>query len=65
MLLNDDKTRLLHIIEATSVARAYVKDLDRDEFKASRPMQHSIVRCIEIVGEAASRLSPALGRANP
>lgn len=65
MLLNDDRTRLRHIIEAAEEALGYVEHLDRDEFKASRPMQHSVVRCIEIVGEAASRLSPAIRQANP
>lgn len=64
MLLNDDATRLRHIIEAVGEALGYVEHLDRDEFKASRPMQHSVVRCIEIVGEAASRLSLELRHAN-
>lgn len=65
MLLSDDTTRLRHIIEAAGEALGYVEYMERDEFKASRPMQHSVVRCIEIVGEAASRLSPALRQANP
>ena len=65
MLLNDDPTRLRHIIEAAREALGYVDGMDRNEFKASRPMQHSVVRCIEIVGEASSRLSAALREANP
>ncbi len=65
MRLDDDPTRLRHIIEATREALGYVDDMDRDQFRSSRPMQHSVVRCIEIVGEAASRLSPALREANP
>jgi len=65
MRLNDDSTRLRHITEATREALSYVEDLDSDRFHSSRPMQHSVVRCIEIVGEAASKLSPGLREATP
>ena len=57
MLLDDDRTRLLHMLEAAGEARGYVASVTRDEFDAQRPLQHSVVRCIEIMGEAASRLS--------
>jgi len=43
----------------------YVSGIERSEFDASRPLQHSVVRCIEIVGEAASRLSKQLRQSNP
>ena len=65
MRLDDDETRLGHIAEAAREAVGYVADIDRATFDASRPLQHAVVRCIEIVGEAAARLSPALRDANP
>lgn len=65
MLLDDDETRLGHILEAAREAAGYVAKIDRTGFDASRPLQHAVVRCIEIVGEAAARLSPALREANP
>ena len=65
MQLDDDKTRLGHILEAAREAVGYVAEIDRAAFNANRPLQHAVVRCIEIVGEAAARLTPALRDANP
>jgi uncharacterized protein with HEPN domain len=65
MLLNDDLTRLQHVIEAAIEAISYVKDIERDDFEKSRPLQHSVVRCIEIIGEASSPLSAKLRESNP
>ncbi len=64
MLLNDDPSRLTHIIEATQEAMSYVEGVDRAAFDANRMLQHSVVRCIEIVGEASARLSPKLRNEN-
>jgi len=52
------------MLEAAREARGYVEGLSRTEFDAQRPLQHSVVRCIEIMGEAASRLSLELRKAN-
>jgi len=65
MLLDSDHTRLRHMIEAAREAVGYIKDLPREDFNSQRPLQHSIVRCIEIIGEAASRISPELRGTNP
>lgn len=65
MLLNDDATRLRHMIEAAEEAIGYVGGIEVAEFRGNRPLQHAVVRCIEIVGEAANRLSPALRDSNP
>ena len=65
MLLSDDPTRVRHIIEAAREAMGYVNGIERSAFDASRPLQHSVVRCIEIAGEAASRLSRQLRESNP
>lgn len=37
MLLNDDRTRLRHIIEAAGEALGYVDGMVRDQFRSSRP----------------------------
>jgi uncharacterized protein with HEPN domain len=65
MLLNDDVTRLRHIIEATQEAMGYAQGLSWDEFQGSRPLQHAVVRCIEIIGEASSRISKECRDSNP
>lgn len=61
MLLDDDRTRIQHIVDAAREAIGYVQGISRAEFSSSRPLQHSVVRCIEIVGEASSRL-PSMPR---
>lgn len=62
---DSDNIRLAHILDAAREAVGYVKGLPRSEFDLQRPLQHSVVRCIEIMGEAASRLSPELREASP
>ncbi len=64
MLLDSDRNRLRHMVEAAQEAVGYVESLPRDEFGSQRPLQHSVVRCIEVIGEAASRLSPGFCKAH-
>lgn len=65
MLLNDDQIRLQHIIDATREALEYVQDIDRSALAGNRLLQHGLVRCIEVIGEASARLSKSLRDANP
>ena len=65
MSQHDDAARLRHMIdyarEAVQMCEGCVReDLDRD-----RMLNLSLVRLIEIVGEAASRVSEALQLAHP
>jgi uncharacterized protein with HEPN domain len=58
----DDQVRLRHMLDAARTAARYAHqhqraDLDIDELAA-----HGLVRLIEIIGEAAARVSPG-GRA--
>jgi uncharacterized protein with HEPN domain len=55
----DDDVRLRHMVDAAEAALRFVKgrtraDLDRDEL-----LVFGLVRAIEVVGEAAARVSPA------
>ena len=65
MPLDSDRNRLRHMIEAAQEAVGYVEGLSREAFDSQRPLQHSVVRCIEVIGEAASRISPELRKAHP
>jgi uncharacterized protein with HEPN domain len=65
MLPDSGDIRLRHILEAAQEAVGYVEGLSREGFDAQRQIQHSVIRCIEIMGEAASRLSPELRQAHP
>lgn len=65
MLLNDDQVRLQHIIDSIREALEYIAESDRASFCGNRLLQHGLVRCIEVIGEASSRLSQSLRDANP
>jgi len=64
MRLDDDPTRMAHIIGAAEEAIGYVSKISYLDFMQSRVLQHSVVRCIEIVGEASARLSSDIRREN-
>ena len=65
--MSDDATRilLLHMLDSSREAHEYVRGLSREDLDGKRQLQHSLIRCIEIVGEAASRIAPAYCRSNP
>jgi uncharacterized protein with HEPN domain len=42
-----------------------VRDLDRSAFFASKLHQNAVIRSLEIMGEAAGRVSPAYRTAHP
>lgn len=55
-----DLVRLRHMLEASREAVAFARGKDRDSLKGDRVLMLAVVRCIEIVGEAASRIGPAV-----
>ena len=48
----DDKTRLRHMLDAAREAVAFAQGQSRDDLDRDRMFMHSLVRCLEIVGEA-------------
>lgn len=48
--------RLYHIIQAIARIRRSVGDVSREEFFGNEDKQGNVVRCIEIIGEAANHL---------
>ena len=64
MLLDSDPIRLRHILEAAREALEYAKGRTRSDLDKDRTLQHCLVRCIEIVGEAANRITPEFRRAH-
>jgi len=61
----EDEDRLFHMLEAAREARGYAEGRKREDLETDRPFTHSLVRCLEIVGEAASRISPDFRKATP
>jgi uncharacterized protein with HEPN domain len=55
-----DQDFLSDILEAIRRARTYAADLSYDEFLLDTRTQDAVVRTLEILGEAAKRLSPQL-----
>ena len=60
-----DLVRLEHIRDAALEAIEHAAGRTRDDLDADRQLKHSLVRCIEIIGEASNSLSDELREANP
>jgi uncharacterized protein with HEPN domain len=60
-----DDALLLDIVLAASDAQTFVRDLDRAAFEESRLHQNAVIRSLEIIGEAAGRLSDDFKNAHP
>lgn len=58
MLLDLDKKRLRHILDSAREAVEFSKGIDFDAAQRNRQLQLALLRCMEIIGEAASRVSP-------
>jgi len=53
-----DEDFLHHILQAVERVATYLDGVDRQAFVADPMMQDAIIRNVEIIGEAARRLSP-------
>jgi len=60
-----DPTYLAHMLEAIGRIRRYVGRKRRAGFLGNALLQDAVIRNIEIVGEAAGRVSPAFAARNP
>lgn len=58
--MRSDETSLLHIRDNIHAARLFTDNLSYEAFAASRLTFYATTRALEIVSEAARRLSPAL-----
>ena len=65
MLLDSDETRLCHMLEAACDAVDFVETVERSALEENRQLQYSLVRCIEIISEAAGRLSNEFREVHP
>ena len=53
----DDRVRLKHMIDAAEALAGFVEGRSSQDLKTDRMLLFAVVRAIEILGEAASRLS--------
>ena len=63
--MGSDLAYLLDIVQAARLAVDYVKDASRDEFLRDVRLQDSGIRRIEIIGEAARRVSSVTQESHP
>jgi uncharacterized protein with HEPN domain len=52
-----DRVRLQHMLEAASEALSFVEGRDKDDLSLNRMLLLSVVKEIEIIGEAANKVS--------
>ena len=60
-----DEAYLLDILIAAREASAFVADLSWREFAESRLHQNAVVKALEVIGEAAGRISVETRQAHP
>ena len=53
----DDRIRLQHMLEAAEEAVAFARGQRREELEGDRKLTLALLKCIEVVGEAAARIS--------
>lgn len=60
-----DLVYLLDILDAAKLAMTYVRGITKDSFLCDTQCQDSVIRRIEIIGEAARRISQKTKDAHP
>lgn len=60
-----DAALLLDMVMAARDALSFVEGLDETGFRASRLHQNAVIRSLEVIGEAASKVSSATQTAHP
>ena len=55
----DDRIRLQHILDAAQQAQQFIEGCNREDLETDRQRLFALVRCIEIIGEAGTKVSPS------
>jgi len=56
-MLRADQHRVRHILDAAREAQSFVLGKSRDDLDGNRILSLALVRCIEIIGEAAANIT--------
>ena len=65
MLLDSDNNRIRLMIQAAEQAVEYARQRTQSQAESEPPLQHLFIRNLEILGEAASRVSAHVRQAHP
>ncbi len=60
-----DSAYILDIFTSAQLIRSYVEGMGLDEFLADTQLQDSVIRRIEVIGEASGRISSQFQEAHP
>jgi uncharacterized protein with HEPN domain len=61
----DDAVRIRHMIEAAESAQRFIAERQCTDLDTDQMLLFALVRAVEIIGEAASKISPEMRRAAP
>ncbi len=61
----EDRTRIEHMLDATRSVARFMAGRQRDDLDADEMLRFALIRAIEIIGEAASKVSPQAQQAVP
>jgi uncharacterized protein with HEPN domain len=53
----DDSIRLRHMLDAATEAEDFIRSKERKDLDKDRKLELALVKCIEIIGEAAASIS--------
>jgi len=64
-MFTDDQVRIRHILDAAREAVEYVQGRSREDLDGDRKLNLSLVRLLEIIGEAAKGVSAEFRQCHP
>ncbi|MHB0970737.1 MAG: HepT-like ribonuclease domain-containing protein [Thermoanaerobaculia bacterium] len=53
----DDRVRILHILDSCESVRRFIEGRQREDLDSNEMLLFALVRAIEVIGEAAARVS--------
>ena len=62
---NDDRVRILHMIDATESVEQFAAGRKRGDLDTDKMLLFAILRAIEVIGEAASKVTSETQDASP
>lgn len=65
ILPEPDRIRIQHMLDAAAEAQSFASGYGAQDLSRDRMLMLSLVKCVEIIGEAAARISPDTQNAAP
>ncbi|MDY6856770.1 MAG: hypothetical protein SWO11_19085 [Thermodesulfobacteriota bacterium] len=62
---SEDRIRVQHILDEAGEACHYIEDITFDKFVTEGKTVRAVIRCIKVIGEAASKISMEFRKDQP